>query len=105
MFLVGVLTSMWKGSRHADLKTMSMIICRALPAELANLANLSELDVSLNNLSQLPDVWLSSDPGLSSSLLTYAALNGNQFTVRLSRCHRHCAASPAGTAQDKVLSS
>ncbi|BDA48050.1 probable LRR receptor-like serine/threonine-protein kinase FLS2 [Coccomyxa sp. Obi] len=52
----------------------------ALPEGLAGLAGLSELDVSLNNLSQLPDVWWSSSPGLSSSVLTYAALNGNQFT-------------------------
>lgn len=54
---------------------------RVLPADLAGLSSLTELDVSLNRLSQLPDAWWSSSPGLSSSALVYAAINGNQLKV------------------------
>ena len=61
--------------------TLLLCGCRALPSTLAGVTTLTELDVSLNHLSLLPDVWWSSSPGLSSSSLTYAAINGNSFKV------------------------
>jgi Leucine-rich repeat (LRR) protein len=58
-----------------------MVLSRSLPETLTSSPSLTQLDVSVNRLDSLPDVYLNRASGLASSTLQYVALDSNEFKV------------------------
>ncbi len=58
---------------------VSIVCCRSMPEELAASTSLDEIDVGYNNLTAMPQLWISGDA--SQSPIAYIGMDNNDIAV------------------------